>query len=79
LLTITSNIRSTHRQPPIRSGTRTDDQLSPKAALVWSPREAITVRGIYTKSMGGVSVDESYRLEADTTRRIQPSVPHVDS
>lgn len=52
-----------HRQPPIRSGTRTDDQLNPKAALVWSPREAITVRGIYTKSLGGESLDESFRLE----------------
>lgn len=52
-----------YRQPPIRSGTRTDDQFSPKAALVWSPREAVTVRGVYTKSMGGVSADTSYRLE----------------
>ena len=52
-----------YRYPPIAGGSTTQDQLSPKAALVWSPRPGVTVRGVYTKSMGGVTLDESYRLE----------------
>jgi Tfp pilus assembly protein PilF len=51
------------RNPPITSGEDTRSQLGPKAALVWSPAPEVTVRGIYTRSLGGVSLDESYRLE----------------
>jgi outer membrane receptor protein involved in Fe transport len=52
-----------HRFPPVSAGSTTEDQLSPKAALVWSPRPEVTLRGVYTRSLGGVSADESYRLE----------------
>ncbi len=51
------------RNPPISSGEDTRSQLGPKAALVWSPVPEVTARGIYTRSLGGVSLDESYRLE----------------
>ncbi|MGA2177233.1 MAG: hypothetical protein ABSH38_19840 [Verrucomicrobiota bacterium] len=51
------------RNPPITSGEDTRSQVGPKAALVWSPLPEATVRGIYTRSLGGVSLDESYRLE----------------
>jgi Flp pilus assembly protein TadD len=51
------------RQPPIAAGDVTRAQLGPKAALVWSPNSVATLRGIYTRSLGGVSLDESYRLE----------------
>jgi len=51
------------RNPPITSGENTRSQLGPKAALVWSPFPEATLRGIYTRSLGGVSLDESYRLE----------------
>jgi hypothetical protein len=51
------------RQPPIGAGENTRSQLGPKAALVWSPVPQATLRGIYTRSLGGVSLDESYRLE----------------
>jgi tetratricopeptide (TPR) repeat protein len=51
------------RNPPITSGEDTRSQLGPKAALVWSPIPEATLRGIYTRSLGGVSLDESYRLE----------------
>lgn len=54
---------SNFRLPPISSATTTREQWSPKAALVWSPREEVTVRGVYTRSLGGVSFDESFRLE----------------
>jgi Tfp pilus assembly protein PilF len=51
------------RNPPVASGEDTRRQLGPKAALVWNPVPAVTVRGDYTHSLGGVSLDESYRLE----------------
>jgi len=51
------------RYPPVSEGSTTQDQLSPKAALVWSPTSEVTVRGVYTRSLGGVSLDDSFRLE----------------
>jgi hypothetical protein len=51
------------RNPPVTSGEDSRSQLGPKAALVWSPIPEATLRGIYTRSLGGVSLDESYRLE----------------
>jgi cytochrome c-type biogenesis protein CcmH/NrfG len=52
-----------YRQPPVASGEDERSQLGPKAALVWSPIPQATLRGVYTRSLGGVSLDESYRLE----------------
>ncbi len=52
-----------YRQPPVASGEDRRSQLGPKAALVWSPIPQATLRGVYTRSLGGVSLDESYRLE----------------
>jgi tetratricopeptide (TPR) repeat protein len=51
------------RQVPISAGETRGSCLGPKAALVWNPAEPITVRGAYAHSLGGVSLDESYRLE----------------
>ena len=58
-LTYPGNFRS----PPIFSGDDHVSQLGPKAALVWNPFSPVTLRGVYTRSLGGVSLDESYRLE----------------
>src|SRR5262249_53769443 len=49
--------------PPIQSGEETRERLTPKAALVWELLPEATLRGTYGKSLGGVSLDESYRLE----------------
>ena len=54
---------SNFRNPPLSSGQSHADQLGPKAGFVWSPVSLFTVRGAYTESLGGVSADESYRLE----------------
>ena len=54
---------SNHRSPPISAGTETRDQLSPKAAVVWNLRPELTLRGMYARALGGVSLDESFRLE----------------
>jgi hypothetical protein len=51
------------RNPPVTSGEDNRTQIGPKAALVWSPVPEATLRGIYARSLGGVSLDESYRLE----------------
>ena len=50
-------------QVPIETGTETQDAINPKAGIVWSPSPMFAVRGVYTRSLGGVSFDESFRLE----------------
>jgi TonB dependent receptor len=54
---------SNFRDPPLSAGQSEKNQLGPKAGLVWSPVSLFTLRGDYTRSLGGVSADESYRLE----------------
>jgi tetratricopeptide (TPR) repeat protein len=54
---------SNFRQPPLTSGQEHRSQLGPKGALVWEPVPQLTIRGIYAKSLGGVTLDQSYRLE----------------
>ena len=51
------------RSPPAFGGTTTREQFSPKAALVWTPIKEVTLRSIYARGLGGVSYDQSYRLE----------------
>jgi tetratricopeptide (TPR) repeat protein len=52
-----------HRRSPLVVDQRGASAASPKAALVWSPGPVVTVRGLYAESLGGVSYDESIRLE----------------
>jgi len=49
--------------PPLASTERTQDQVSPKAGLIWTPTGSTTLRGAYTRSLGGVFYDQSVRLE----------------
>jgi len=52
-----------HRYPPV-SGTENDQhQLSPKAGVTWRPWHDSIARFAYTRSLGGVSFDQSVRLE----------------
>ena len=51
------------RNPPLSPGEAHTYQLGPKAGLVWNPVPLFTLRGAYTRSLGGVSEDENYRLE----------------
>jgi predicted Zn-dependent protease len=51
------------RSPPVSEGSETRTLWGPKGALVWQPLPAATLRAAYTRSLGGVSLDESYRLE----------------
>jgi len=51
------------RFPPVSGGQRQRDAISPKFALQWDFPPGLTVRGIYAQSIGGLSYDESVRLE----------------
>ena len=48
---------------PISSGDRHKDKWSPKAGIVWTPTDRTTLRGAYTRSLGGLFQDSSVRLE----------------
>jgi Tfp pilus assembly protein PilF len=52
-----------YRNPPLTAGQNHNYQIDPKAAIIWEIMPEITLRGIYAESLGGVSLDESYRLE----------------
>ncbi len=51
------------RNPPLASGSDWEDQVSPKAGFTWTPARDTVVRFAYTRSLGGVSFDQSVRLE----------------
>jgi len=51
------------RNSPITSGEDTRDKLSPKGSLIWSPAPLFTLRMAYVQALGGVSYDETVRLE----------------
>ncbi len=48
---------------PIGGANREEEQAAPKAGFIWTPDEATSVRGAYTRSLGGFSFDQSVRLE----------------
>lgn len=52
-----------YRFAPIAAGEETRGGLSPKAGLIWTPTDSTTVRGAYFRALGGVSLDQSVRLE----------------
>ena len=51
------------RRPPLTSVQTDKYHFSPKAALVWNPVPKLTFRGVFSRALGGVSYDESVRLE----------------
>ncbi len=51
------------RNPPVSAGERHDKKVSGKYGFVLTPSRWLTVRGAYTEGLGGVSFDESVRLE----------------
>jgi tetratricopeptide (TPR) repeat protein len=51
------------RAAPISNQEETEDQLSPKAGLIWTPGKNTTVRAAYTRSLSGASIDQSLTLE----------------
>jgi tetratricopeptide (TPR) repeat protein len=51
------------RHPPLSDREETKERVSPKAGLIWTPLPNTAVRAAYTRSLGGVSYDQSVRLE----------------
>jgi outer membrane receptor protein involved in Fe transport len=49
--------------PPITPGESTRERFNPKASLVWDVSPEAALRAAYARSLGGVTFDESYRLE----------------
>ncbi|MDB6033444.1 MAG: TonB-dependent receptor [Verrucomicrobiales bacterium] len=54
---------SDFRFAPLTVSESHTDQISPKGGIVWTPREQTAVRAGYSRSLGGVSFDQSFRLE----------------
>lgn len=52
-----------HRSSPITEEEDSADKVSPKAGFIATPFKSTSVRASYTQSLGGVSYDQSYRLE----------------
>ncbi len=52
-----------HRNAPVFSNEVTEEQLSPKAGLIWTLSRNAVARAAYTKSLGGASLDQSFHLE----------------
>ncbi|MCI0747684.1 MAG: TonB-dependent receptor [Verrucomicrobia subdivision 3 bacterium] len=57
------NYPENFRSPPISGRQDTVDQVSPKAGLIWTPTASTTIRAAYARSLGGVSIDQSFQLE----------------
>jgi len=51
------------RNPPVNDRQREEDRLSGKLGFTYAPSRRFTMRGVYTEGMGGVTFDESVRLE----------------
>ncbi len=69
-LTLTAGVSYDHvhypqnfRNPPLSATEESRSQVSPKAGLLWTPRPGTAVRFAYTRSLGGVGIDQSFRLE----------------
>jgi outer membrane receptor protein involved in Fe transport len=52
-----------YRYAPISDAEDSRDQVSPKAGVIWRMTQDTVLRGAYTKSLGGVSLDQSLRIE----------------
>src|SRR5262249_47623023 len=52
-----------YRISPISDTGASRYRISPKAGVIWNPIGKLTIRGAYTRSLGGVSFDESVQLE----------------
>jgi Tfp pilus assembly protein PilF len=48
---------------PVAGEEQSRDLIGPKAGLVWAPASGTTLRAAYSRALGGVSFDQSFRLE----------------
>ena len=52
-----------YRLAPVTSAHRTEEQLSPKGGLIFTPLSNTTVRAAYFQALTGVGLEQSVRLE----------------
>jgi tetratricopeptide (TPR) repeat protein len=52
-----------HRFAPISDAEENRHQISPKVGLIWTPSRHTTARAAWFRGLGGVGLDQSYRLE----------------
>ena len=62
-----------HRASPINDFTLQRSQLSPKAGFVWSPSDNTRLRGAYSRSLSGASIDQSLSIEPSQVAGINQS------
>jgi len=48
---------------PVSGNEQTENQVSPKAGLIFTPLDGTTLRFAYTRSLAGASLDQNYQLE----------------
>lgn len=48
---------------PVSNASADRSRLGPKAGLVWTPAPGTVLRGGFSRALGGVSFDQSFRLE----------------
>ncbi len=58
-LTFPRNFRSA----PLIDGEENVSRVSPKAGFIWQPITNVWLRGAYTRSLGGIGFEQSFRLE----------------
>ncbi len=51
------------RAAPMSDGEESLSRLHPKAGFIWKPDQRTAIRGAYSKSLGGTTLDQSLRLE----------------
>lgn len=51
------------RNAPVSNSEARRDRVSPKVGVIWTPLRNTTLRGAYTRSLGGVTFDQSFQLE----------------
>ncbi|MGB6222504.1 FecR domain-containing protein [Haloferula sp.] len=69
-LWVTAGLAFDHQEFPLNTSlapvsdiSESQTEILPKSGIVWSPVDAFTMRLGYTRSLGGVTFDESVRLE----------------
>jgi outer membrane receptor protein involved in Fe transport len=64
---------------PVSNETQSKEQVSPKAGIVWTPGRNTTVRFAYTRSLTGMSLDQSTRIEPTQVAGLNQSYRNVIS
>ena len=54
---------SNFRYAPINAGRKNTRALSPKGGFIFKPWRGTVARGAYTRNIGGITYDQSFRLE----------------